>query len=217
MVTSLRGRLSDLATEFVSTVLNVVRHASVEEVLGEGHAVQRPVRAATPRSAASSPATAPRNRSARLARRSAGDIADVIERIVELVEAHPEGLRAEQIREELALEAKELPRPLSDAIAAGRLRKAGRKRATTYFVKVAPAARSRAPRKASKPKRSAASRAKRVRHGATEAVEASVPAENGAASGTNANANLRKPRADATEKAEKTEAPPADGTAPAVD
>jgi len=63
------------------------------------------------------------------------DIAALVNEIVALVAQHPEGLRAEQIREALSLEAKELPRPLNDAVASGRLKKSGQKRATTYFVK----------------------------------------------------------------------------------
>ena len=207
MVTSLRGRLSDLATEFVSTVLNVVRHASVEEILGGGAPAKLPARTAAAHRPASStlPPAAPRRRSARptrLARRSAGDIAGVIERIVELVQAHPEGLRAEQIREELELEAKELPRPLNDAIAAGRLRKSGQKRATTYFVKAAavPRTRAGAAKKAVPSKRSPAPRVKRVRRSA--AVEPSVGPE--AASDANASTG---------EKPEKIVAPPSGGAA----
>jgi hypothetical protein len=59
----------------------------------------------------------------------------VIERIVALLKANPAGLRAEQIREQLGLQAKELPRPLKEALDSGRLSKSGQKRATTYFAK----------------------------------------------------------------------------------
>jgi hypothetical protein len=51
-----------------------------------------------------------------------------------LVGKHPGGLRAEQIRKELGLVAKELPRPLAEGLAAKRLAKKGQKRATTYFA-----------------------------------------------------------------------------------
>jgi hypothetical protein len=70
-----------------------------------------------------------------LPRRSAGDIEQVVERIVGLLRQSPKGLRAEQIREKLALQAKELPRPLKEALDSGRLGKSGQKRATTYYVK----------------------------------------------------------------------------------
>ena len=58
----------------------------------------------------------------------------MIDGIVGLLEKRNEGLRAEQIREALGVEAKELPRPLADALEAGRISKTGQKRATTYFA-----------------------------------------------------------------------------------
>lgn len=58
----------------------------------------------------------------------------MVDSIVALLQDHPEGLRAEQIRESLGCQAKELPRPLSDAIDQGRISKTGQKRATTYFI-----------------------------------------------------------------------------------
>jgi hypothetical protein len=57
-----------------------------------------------------------------------------VDRIVGLLGDNPGGLRAEQIRQQLGLQAKELPRPLKEGIEGGRLSKVGRKRATTYFA-----------------------------------------------------------------------------------
>lgn len=81
-------------------------------------------------------------RPGRLPRRSEGDIGQLIESIVGLVQQYPDGLRAEQIRVGLGVEAKELPRPLADAVTAGVLTKSGQKRATTYFA-AAPAGRGK--------------------------------------------------------------------------
>jgi hypothetical protein len=58
----------------------------------------------------------------------------MIDRIHSLLQGNSGGMRAEQIREALNVEAKELPRPLADALAAGRITKTGQKRATTYFA-----------------------------------------------------------------------------------
>ena len=52
--------------------------------------------------------------------------------MVGVLTANPEGLRAEQIRELLGLQAKELPRPLADGLKSGVLSKSGQKRATVY-------------------------------------------------------------------------------------
>ena len=45
---------------------------------------------------------------------------------------HKEGLRAEEIRANLGMEAKELPRVLKEGLAKKKLRSKGQKRATTY-------------------------------------------------------------------------------------
>jgi hypothetical protein len=90
----------------------------------------RPAGSGNAKAAAASKKTA----SGRLARRSAEDIGSVVDSIVSLLEQHSEGLRAEQIRGALGLDAKELPRPLADGLAAGTITKTGQKRATTYFA-----------------------------------------------------------------------------------
>jgi hypothetical protein len=182
MASSLRGRLDDLATAFVTDLLDVVRRASIEEILGAASNESRrgaPSRAATVASRRPVPSAAPpRRRPGRLPRRSAEDIGKIVQRIVELVKAHPGGLRAEQIREELALDAKELPRPLSEAIDSGRLGKAGQKRATTYFVK-APATKRvarPAPKRRARGEVQAATEAKRGRR---PSAAAAAPASKG--------------------------------------
>jgi hypothetical protein len=163
MASSLRSKLGELASSFANDVLDAIRSASIEDLLTESSSGgRRPaaVRAVaarpapTVRPAAAAPAG--RRRGGRLARRSAGDIAGFIDRIVEVVKASPKGLRAEQIRQKLGVQSKELPRPLKEAVDAGRLGKSGQKRATTYTAKAggaAPKAASsarKAPKKAAK-------------------------------------------------------------------
>jgi hypothetical protein len=141
MPSSLRNRLNELATSFSAGVLDAVRGASLEELLSESAAgksrlPRRAVgRAASPETAA---APAPRRRPGRLPRRSADAIAEAVEKIVGLLGDNPAGLRAEQIRQKLGLQSKELPRPLKEGLDGGRLKKVGRKRATTYFVGAGP-------------------------------------------------------------------------------
>ncbi|HXX69421.1 MAG TPA: hypothetical protein VEK07_19710 [Polyangiaceae bacterium] len=137
MSNSLRGRLNALASSFASSVLEVIRGVSLDQLIAESSSGRArkggpaaPVRAAAPTGAG------PRRRG-RLPRRSAGDIERVVDRIVGLLKRHPGGLRAEEIRDQLGLEAKELPRPLKEALDTGSLQKSGQKRATTYFVKTA--------------------------------------------------------------------------------
>jgi hypothetical protein len=147
MASTLRSHLQELASSFASSVLHAIRTASIEDLLSEsgGGGVRRPGRppAAARAARAEAPAAAApaaraaggRRKGGRLARRNAGDIAEVIDRIVGLLKSSPKGLRAEEIRAKLGLQSKELPRPLKEAVEGGRLSKAGQKRATTYFLK----------------------------------------------------------------------------------
>jgi hypothetical protein len=163
MSTNLRQRLDELASTFTAGVLQAVRSASIEDVLAESGRAPRVARAAL--AAVGVPtARAGRRASGRLARRSAADIGEVIDRIVSLVKTAPKGMRAEEIRVSLGMQAKEMPRPLKEAVSAGRLGKSGQKRATTYFAKGGGGASAAKPRGAKKAKagrpRKAAKKAK---------------------------------------------------------
>ncbi len=72
--------------------------------------------------------------SRRLKRRSPDDIQKALGDVVSLVENRPKGPRAEQIRSELGMQAKEMPRVLGEGLASRKLRKRGHKRATTYYA-----------------------------------------------------------------------------------
>jgi hypothetical protein len=162
---SLRHRLDDLASTFASSVLEAIRGASLEELLGDSttsprRGVARATRVESSAGAAAAAHAQPahaRGRaraSGRLARRTSDDIEQVIARIAGLLKQHPKGLRAEEIRSKLGLLSKEMPRPLKEALDSGRLGKSGQKRATTYFAKGgAPAAAPPHGKKASKSKR----------------------------------------------------------------
>jgi hypothetical protein len=132
MPSTLRNRLNDLAASFSAGVLDAIRGASLEELLSESSGGKS--RAALRLPAPASAAAPRRRRSGRLPRRSAGDISQAVEKIIGLLTANPGGLRAEQIRQKLGIQAKELPRPLKEGLEDGRLSKVGRKRATTYFA-----------------------------------------------------------------------------------
>jgi hypothetical protein len=81
------------------------------------------------------PAPTKRVRSAgRLPRRSAEDIGAALTQVVALVKKHKDGMRAEQIRSELGLQAKEMPRILKEGLSKKSLKAKGQKRATTYFA-----------------------------------------------------------------------------------
>jgi hypothetical protein len=58
----------------------------------------------------------------------------VLDNVLSLVRKNKEGLRAEQIRAELGLQSKELPRILKEGLTKKKLKAKGQKRATTYYA-----------------------------------------------------------------------------------
>jgi hypothetical protein len=139
MPSSLRTNLRSLADSFAGAVLDAIRSASLEELLADAGGSRpgpgRPRGPSSSVSAASSTASPPtkgRRASGRLARRSPEQIAKALDGVVGLVKKHKGGLRAEQIRSELGMQAKEMPRVLAEGLAKKKLKRRGRKRATTY-------------------------------------------------------------------------------------
>jgi len=133
MPSRLHSTLESLAIEFTDGVLAVIRAASLDELLvqtGE-HGVGNGRR--TRGGSVSSGRRAP-TAEGRLPRRSSEDIAAALDKVVGLVKKSKDGLRAEQIREELGLQSKELPRILKEGLSSKRLRAKGQKRATTYYA-----------------------------------------------------------------------------------
>lgn len=152
-MSNLRSTIEALASQFASSVLDALRSASIDELVavaggaapasasaparrGPGRPRSTPSAAveAAPASSGFGAPKAKRGRGGRLGRRSAGDISQMIDAIVGALSKSAAGLRAEQIRETLGVEAKELPRPLAEALETGRITKSGQKRATTYFA-----------------------------------------------------------------------------------
>jgi hypothetical protein len=141
--TSLRSALDSLAQSFASGVLNAIRSASIEELLGEG-ARSAPRRSGPGRPRGSIAKTAPKASSAsapasktkggRLARRTPEEIAKTLGSIVSLVKGKKNGLRSEEIRAALKLDKREMPRVLGDGLSKKLLKSRGQKRATTYFA-----------------------------------------------------------------------------------
>ncbi len=130
MATALHSRLAVLADSFANAVLDAIRGAPLEELLG-GTSAERTsaVRRSTP-----APRSVRASSSGRLKRRSDEDIAKALEEIQGLLRRHKDGLRAEQIRKSLQMQSKEMPRVLADGLAKRKLKKRGQKRATTYYA-----------------------------------------------------------------------------------
>jgi hypothetical protein len=127
---SLQKAIEALSREFVEQVLSAVRKASLEDIAeATGRVRTGPARGSRP--------TAKKGKPGRLPRRSQADLEKATEAIVGLLKSHPKGLRAEEIRRELSLDPRELPRPIQEALDSKQIAKKGQKRATTYFIKKA--------------------------------------------------------------------------------
>ena len=138
MATSLQATLNDLASSFAESVLEAIRGISLNELVEGSAQVRRvgrpPARATTSAAPAAPAAKRPAASSGRLPRRSQEDIAEALSQVVALAKKHREGLRAEQIRAELGLQPKEMPRILKEGLEKKALKSKGQKRATTYFA-----------------------------------------------------------------------------------
>jgi hypothetical protein len=135
---SLRSALNDLASEFAASVLAAVRGASLDELIAEGGGARRgpgrPAKAVATNgeSKPAAPAKSSGRRSGRLPRRSGEDIAKALDQVVALVKKNKNGLRAEEIRANLGMDSKEMPRVLKEGLSTKKLKAKGQKRATTY-------------------------------------------------------------------------------------
>ena len=134
MANQLHSRISVLVSSFVDSVLDAVKSSSLQEIL-DGSGANRAGPRAAKGALAPRAARVPVARSGRLPRRSAEDIAKTLEVVVSLLGSRKDGLRAEQIRTELNMQAKELPRILKEGLGRKKIRAVGQKRATTYFAR----------------------------------------------------------------------------------
>jgi hypothetical protein len=126
---SLRSTLDDLAHSFASAVLDAIRGASLDELVGDGPPRRGPARTRSVRAPGQTPQPAKFN-GGRLARRSSEDIQKTLGLVVAALRVGP--MRAEEIQKSLALHRKELPRVLKLGLSTRALKKRGAKRATMY-------------------------------------------------------------------------------------
>jgi hypothetical protein len=148
---SLQEKLQSIAMTFAASILDAVQSVPLSEVAGEAAGAGRarehmsngtsrvheapPSRRGDVRHSASQRVAAPQKPSkpARLARRTADQIAKMVDDVVAVLTTEGRGLRAESIRKLLKMEARELPRILKQGVASKKLRiLSGEKRTTTY-------------------------------------------------------------------------------------
>jgi hypothetical protein len=229
MPAPLRQRVDELAASFTSDVLAAICAVPVSDLWAAASPGDPPTSAPAggrqPRAAARllpQDGPARRGRAARLPRRSTGDIGHVVDKIVDLLRQSPGGLRAEQIRLALGLQAKELPRPLKDALRERRITKSGQKRATTYSLRASPGPKRAASRPAarktaaaktarSKPGKRASARKTRPGPAPKRAATRRTATKAAARSGGSTGARAEAPREDSRDETRSETKP----TAPA--
>ena len=136
---TLRTKLDALAAAFANQIIASLQGASLHELVGSTDGGRAVGNGRTrggggqpdPLSAPAKPSRKP----GRLPRRSAEEIAKTLDKIVLLVKTQKAGLRAEEIRSKLGMQAKEMPRILKLGLTKKKLTSKGQKRATTYFAK----------------------------------------------------------------------------------
>ena len=117
----------------------------------------------------------------RLHRRSADEIQAGLDAVVRLVRKSKDGLRAEDIRTELGLDRRELPRVLKEGVAVGALKVvSGQKRSTAYGAGSGRRSASKSARKAAKHAKAKTARAKPAQKAAKPAQKAAKPAQKAA-------------------------------------
>jgi hypothetical protein len=143
-MSNIQSQIHVLARSFVDQVVEVLRGASLRDLVSHDGGSTGPVASGRPArvppsSAIAAPSAGPAPKavraSGRLARRSATEIQATLDKIVGLLKKHKDGLRAEEIRAALAMQAKEMPRILKEGLSTKKLTSKGQKRATTYFAK----------------------------------------------------------------------------------
>src|SRR5690242_3488468 len=108
-MSNLKSTIEGLASQFATSVIEALRGASIEELYAvtSGAGGARRGRPRADGGAARKVAPVARGRGGRLGRRSAAQIEKMIDSIVDVVAKSASGLRAEQIRDQLGVEAKE--------------------------------------------------------------------------------------------------------------
>jgi hypothetical protein len=128
MTRPFQSHIEELAVAFASRVVVAARQATIADLLETSR--KAPSRTPVELAAAPRPAAPP----GRLRRRSLEDIERALRAVVTLLASSRGGLRAEQIRSQLGLDRREIPRLLKHGLETKRLVAKGEKRATTYRV-----------------------------------------------------------------------------------
>jgi hypothetical protein len=120
-MSTLHATLESLAKKFAADIVKALRSLSLDDLLAES-------RSAAPRASANA-------KSAGVKRTRASGSATTVDAIVSELKKHKAGLRAEHLRKALGASKPAFNYYAAKAISEKKIRKTGKKRATTYFAK----------------------------------------------------------------------------------
>ncbi|HEY8038158.1 MAG TPA: hypothetical protein VIF15_00115 [Polyangiaceae bacterium] len=126
---TLEAQLTALTQEFVARLVDVIRNASFAEVAALSPPRGTPARAAR---GARAPQARPEAGASTNGRQTAAKRAEIADRVLRALESASQPLGVRAIANELGLAPDLLAVPLRELRSAGRIRKHGEKRSTTY-------------------------------------------------------------------------------------
>ena len=129
--TSLEADLTALTEEFVARIVATLKSASFADVASLSPAAPSRGRIEIPRPSRSAPAASPKTTATRT-RRGAGERAEVAERLADVLRKASEPLGVRALADALGVAPEKLAAPLKELRDAGRVKKHGDKRSTTY-------------------------------------------------------------------------------------
>jgi len=143
MTLILKTQIQEMAANFADAVFTMLSSQALGALLGDDPKRALKVAPSLLGSTRREPPVAGTKRRGRLARRSHEEIAEIIGKVVDLLRRSPQGLRAENIRENFGLAPNEMPRIIKEGLATKAFTVLhGHKRSTTYGLKAAKTVKS---------------------------------------------------------------------------
>lgn len=165
---SIQESMTAISGDIAEVVMEAIRELSLDDLMGS---------VVGGRSKATAKSSSKKSSGGKRVRRSAEALQEMAEQIASYVRKHKDGVSAENIREELDIERKDIPRPIAEALSQKLISKRGQKRATLYFAGGKSASPKKATKKAS-PKKASKKKAKKK----TSSAKSKAPKSNGVTS-----------------------------------
>ena len=125
----MQAEIAALAARFAQDLMALIRRATLDEIVTVSGRAPAPHAA----NGTTAPALPAPDGSGRQPRRTAEQLEEATQQIVDLVRMNPKGLSAQTIRTRLGIDRSQILMPLERALTSKKIKKKGKKRATMYF------------------------------------------------------------------------------------